>query len=472
VFRRFKITSATERAPRKMEHRPADHWVIVDGHHDPYLSVDQWEAIEAARKARQSRVRPHIGKGPALLQGLICCPECGRWMKVHYSGQNEHVRVPSYLCRPLDRAGNVQHSIYCSGRIVDEAVVQRVLRGLEPVNIEEASAALKEATAEHRASLKARARLVQDAEDKVDEARRQYLAVDPSHKLVRVDLEVRLEDAIRRRDELILARQAAEHAMPTPIGPDDISDLLRLTHNLDELWKAPTTTNENRKRLLRAVLSRVRIISATEQAIELEVQWAGGLREPIQALRPAGVDAVVRELRVAGMGPAEIADRLRSEGITTAQGVPMSRGAMHQKLVRLGLNRKRDYLAGVRRIAELVNQGRSCKQIVTVMGKEAPPTLGRWNYDRVYRIIRNLRTGIADVATMPAVLPIERDRQQIIDLIRKRREEGQKYRVIAEELNALGFHPRKSAAFSGSQVRDLLREWKLRSAREARYSGH
>lgn len=470
AFRRFKITAETEQGPRKMENRPKDDWVIVEGHHDPYLSVEQWEALKAARMARRSSVRPHIGKGPALLQGLICCPECGGWMKVHYSGQNERVRVPSYLCRPLDDADQVRHSIYCSGRIVDEAVVKHVLAGLEPVNIEAAAATLKEEATEHRAGVKARARLVQDAEDKVDEARRQYLAVDPAHKLVKVDLGVRLEDAIRHRDEMVRAMRAAEETKPVTIDSDDIAELLKLTRDIRTLWSAPTTTNEDRKRLLRAVLSRVTVSSVTDETIDLELVWVGGLREQIRALRPSGVDAVVREWRKAGMSAAEIAKRLRSEGITTAQGYPMSRGATHQKLMRLGLNWKRHWLAAVRRVAELVNQGHSCKQIVSLMEKEVPPTLGRWNYNRVYGIIKNLRKGVPGASKMPEMLPIERHRQDIIELIRRRRQEGEKYRVIADELNASGFQPRKSNAFSGPQVRDLLREWEKRSAREARYS--
>jgi hypothetical protein len=122
-------------------------------------------------------------------------------------------------------------------------------------------------------------------------------------------------------------------------------------------------------------------------------------------------------------------------------------------------------------VAELVNEGRSCKQIVSLMEREAPPTLGPWNYQRVYGITKNLRKGVPGAPTVPQPLPIERERQDIVELILRRREEGQKYRVIADELNALGLQPRKSGAFSTPQVRDLLREWKRRSGREAAYSG-
>src|SRR5262249_12050589 len=89
VFRRYKITAATDLRPRRTEYRPVDDWVTVEDHHEPYITREQWESLEAARRARKATARPHIGKGPALLQGLVRCSQCDRWMMVHYSGRNE-----------------------------------------------------------------------------------------------------------------------------------------------------------------------------------------------------------------------------------------------------------------------------------------------------------------------------------------------------------------------------------------------
>jgi DNA invertase Pin-like site-specific DNA recombinase len=463
IFRRFKITAATSTTPRKTENRPSDEWIVYRDHHEGYVTQEQWHQIETIRSSNRVTVRPIVGKGPALVQGLVCCGSCGRWMKVHYSGQNERLRVASYLCRPLDEDGRAVHSISCSGRLVDEAVVRHVLAILAPPELESAVAVIRETNAEQASIDKARQRQLQRAQDDVDEARRRYYAVDPAHDLVRADLEAQLQASLQRLDQA--KRQLEQHSVKPRVAlhPDDATELLHLASDIAGIWKAPTTTDEDRKRLLRAVLSEIVVKMVSDDAIDLELVWVGGLREKLHVLRPHGVDEVVKELRSLGMSPSAIADQLRATGITTAQGKPMSRGAMHQKLKRLGLNWKNQWLAALRQIAGLVKEGRPYKDIVTVLAT-ADPKAG-WKYQRVYKAIQLLQRGVPGIDPLPDVLPINEQRDEVMRRIIDGRSQGKRYRDIADELNAAGFHPKKAKAFSGPQVRDLLYEWEERQQR-------
>jgi hypothetical protein len=283
---------------------------------------------------------------------------------------------------------------------------------------------------------------------------------------VRAHLERTLQSALRELDQV--KREVERHDdRPVAVDPDDAQDLLALAGDLPGIWNASTTTNEDRKRLLRMVLSEIVVKGVTDEAIELELGWIGGLREKVTALRPHGVDEVVKELHGLGMSPAAIAEEIRATGITTAQGRPMSRGAMHQKLKRLGLNWKKRRIADLKTIANLVRDGRSCKEIASTLA-DADSRAG-WNYQRVYRAIQLLRRGVPGVGALPATLPIDERRDEVIRIILDGRALNKRFWEIADQLNDTGLRPKKSGKFTGPQVRDLLYEWQGRQ--EQKVSG-
>lgn len=88
---------------------------------------------------------------------------------------------------------------------------------------------------------------------------------------------------------------------------EDAAELVTLANHIEELWSAPTTTNEDRKRLLRTAISRVLVREATEDTLELEIVWVGGLTESCRVLRYGGIDELVRALWDAGKDEQAIA---------------------------------------------------------------------------------------------------------------------------------------------------------------------
>ena len=121
---------------------------------------------------------------------------------------------------------------------------------------------------------------VERAEFEADRARRQFDACEPEHRLVARTLERALEDALaaveRERGKLA----ALEQARPAPLTDDERAALARLARDLPRLWNAPTTTDRDRKELLRTLVrdvDRHRRMPPSERA-DVEICWEGGAR--------------------------------------------------------------------------------------------------------------------------------------------------------------------------------------------------
>jgi len=286
VFQRVKTARAADRERIRTRARPESEWIVTPGHHESYVTREEWGSIQAMSAAQRPAVRPAVGRGDALLQGLLRCGLCDRWIHTRYWSRHHGARVPSYVCRPLDRWGKAQHSTSVRARLVDEAVVEEVLAALAPPTISEAVAVISHAKSEEASIQRAHARQLQHAEDDVARARRQWAMVDTSHRLVKADLESKYEEALARLQKL---QHEARYPGATEAGVTDadVDELVRLSGNVRELWNADTTTNEDRKRLLRTVLSEVIVKATSSDALDVELVWVAGLRSPLRVPSPS-----------------------------------------------------------------------------------------------------------------------------------------------------------------------------------------
>ncbi|HUY24048.1 MAG TPA: helix-turn-helix domain-containing protein, partial [Candidatus Saccharimonadales bacterium] len=108
-------------------------------------------------------------------------------------------------------------------------------------------------------------------------AERRYMAVDPENRLVARGLEADWETklAALAAAEAEMARKQA--ARPAGLGPDERAALVRMGNDLDQVWQAPTTTDRDRKELLRTLLEEV-VVDVDRQAgqARLTLRWHGG----------------------------------------------------------------------------------------------------------------------------------------------------------------------------------------------------
>jgi DNA invertase Pin-like site-specific DNA recombinase len=259
---------------------PREQWrtLIVD-HHPGYWTWADYEAILAQIAANRTTKGEGGGaarEGRALLQGLVRCGRCGRNMHSAYSGRLGRSR--RYYCAA--RIGQVNRTPECQGlgaRPVDEAVVAAAFTVLEPAALAATAKALAEAEANEAARLAAFQTAVERTRYAAERARRQFDAVEPDNRLVARSLEAaweaRLQEARRAEAEL----DAQRRRRPAPLTADELAWLEGAGADLRAVFEAPTTSQRERKQLLRTLIDEVELTVDHDAArTRVRIRWQGG----------------------------------------------------------------------------------------------------------------------------------------------------------------------------------------------------
>ena len=83
-----------------------------------------------------------------------------------------------------------------------------------------------------------------------DMARRRYLAVDPSNRLVAANLEAEWNSRLEALTRAIGEREQLGKAHQRAISAEQDQRIMDLARDFGRVWNAPTTSNVDRKRLL------------------------------------------------------------------------------------------------------------------------------------------------------------------------------------------------------------------------------
>src|SRR3954465_1705860 len=261
---------------------PMHEWsVCIPEHHPGYVS---WPEYLQTRERLASNVRPRgegggaARDGAALLQGLARCGRCGRRMQVGYSGTNGN--VPRYLCvRGLILHGTGQSCQSLGGGRLDQAVANAFLEAVTPAAVGATAGALRELGDQHDQRLAGQRLAVERARFEAERARRQFDACEPEHRLVARTLEGALETALAELDRPQGKLPALEQASPAPLTDQERAALARLARDLPRVWNAPTSTDPDRKELLRTLVSDVIItVQRADRRADVELCWEGGAR--------------------------------------------------------------------------------------------------------------------------------------------------------------------------------------------------
>jgi hypothetical protein len=305
---------------------PREQWqVLIQDHHEGYVGWEQFLAIEAKLAANRTNAgaRPPR-EGTALCQGIVFCGACGRSMQVRYAGAR-----PYYECSH-SRADHVATPWCGSVRAdtIDDAVTDALLAAVAPAQLALALAAAEEVTARRVRSVRAGELAVERARYQADRAERAFHACEPENRLVARSLEARWEARLSdlAQAQAALATQTSTHTpLPSP------EQLAATVTDLPTLWSAPTTSDKDRKRLLRTLLGDVTITPSTQDTTRVGVglHWNSGATQQIQVTRrrnaiqlrntdPAAI-ALARRIGT-GLDNAALAAALNAAGHTTGTG--------------------------------------------------------------------------------------------------------------------------------------------------------
>ena len=459
VYQRVKIIPGTDDTSRRIEPRPEAERIVSEGHHEAYVTKEDWRAIMAALAARRPAVRPIVGKGHALLQGLLRCGQCHRWLRTQYSAQDGKARGASYICRPMDQNGRPRHSVSCPARLVDQVVIREVLGALTPTEIDDALAVINTAGFEQKEIQRSHERQRLQLEEEAELAYRTFQTATGGSQRVQVAAEQKYDEALERLETH--KRDFTRTVPPTLVTftSRDAAELRGLTEKIQELWAADSVTHEDRKRLLRTVISEIIVNSADTKAVELEIVWIGGLRQELRVPRSGDIDELIAEARKAGKDSAAIAAHLRTIDIPTRRGTPMQRHAVYGALKRVGLNTREQQRQVFLLIRQLIIDQCPHAEMLKIVQKEAPPALGNWTRERLNQYVSKLYRGVPGVPALPKPLPVELNRQSVLDVIRRRHAEGIAWSVIAAELNASDLRSPRATAFTATQVAMVFSRW-------------
>jgi len=311
--------------------QPIDKWEICL--HNRYPADSAWNefvANQAQLRANSLKYReeqPGVArKGQALLQGIVRCGRCGALFHLHYSGKQGE--WPEYRCSADQSQFGGTDCQRVRALALDRQVEQRFLQALQPDQVTLALAALAQVEQEEQAESKQWELRLERARYQAKRAERQYQAVEPENRLVARSLEKQWEEQLRAVETVEKEYQVWKSSRFGIVTQADREAIVALGSDLPTLWQAPTTTNEERKQMLRLVIREVIVDSKRANGqVWVQINWQTGAQEQLWYQRRvnsysvfAGAQALeqrVRELNAAGLMDAQIAATLEREGYQT-----------------------------------------------------------------------------------------------------------------------------------------------------------
>jgi DNA invertase Pin-like site-specific DNA recombinase len=279
--RHERVLDQEGKIKRRSRKLPQSQWaVLIHEHHEGYIDRATYDANQT-RIGTNIRPRPHqpggaVREGAALLQGIVTCGHCGRKLRTQYPGRNAR---PGYYCAGKNIVNG--RGIYClniGGVQIDQAVTDALLEALQPAAFEATLRATQQLESDHDTALAQWRLAVERAQYEAQRAERRYRAVDSENRLVARGLEAEWEQRLSELDQAKVALERKSQLRPPTLSPEDYERIRALGSDLKRVWAAPTTTDRDKKELLRTLLEEVIIAVQRDQfRAHLTLRWRGGM---------------------------------------------------------------------------------------------------------------------------------------------------------------------------------------------------
>src|SRR5215475_8681286 len=139
-------------------------------------------------------------------------------------------------------------------RPVGIAVAEAWLLGVSPASLQVAARVVEQIERDLAVQHRQRELQLEQARYEARLAQRQYDAVDPANRLVAGELERRWNVKLERVAQLERSYAQAERDAEWSLTQEERGAITKLSQDLPAIWHAETTTNQERKQLLRMVI--------------------------------------------------------------------------------------------------------------------------------------------------------------------------------------------------------------------------
>jgi hypothetical protein len=214
-------------------------------------------------------------------------------LRTHYPGRNAR---PGYYCAGkniVDSRG--VHCLNIGGMQIDQAVTDALLEAVKPAAFAATLQATQQLESDHDAALAQWRLAVERTRYEADRAERRYRAVDPENRLVARGLEAAWEERLRELAQAQAELDRKSQLRPPTLSVEDYQRIRALGADLPRVWAAPTTTDRDKKELLRTLLEEVIItVQRDEFRAHLTLRWRGAMITEIDVHLPRLNPARVR----------------------------------------------------------------------------------------------------------------------------------------------------------------------------------
>lgn len=275
---------------RRQHQVPREEWhALIPESHPGYISWEQYEKNQkilednAARHRRcQSKVPPR--EGPALLQGLALCGNCGKRMGIRYHSRKGGILIPDYLCRTSLLDDKQAICLAIPGERVDAAVSEVLLEALSPMAIASSLAVQQELRERLEEVDRLRQKQVERARYEAGLAERRYKYVDPANRLVADSLEAEWNGKIRAFQEAVEECERQRGADRQIISDAEQTKIRELACEFPRLWKDPQVSVREKKRIVHLMIEDVTL--RRDQEVTILIRFKGGLIRTITTPLP------------------------------------------------------------------------------------------------------------------------------------------------------------------------------------------
>ena len=279
-------------------------------------------------QTREDRRHGPAREGPALLQGLVICGRCGNRMTLRYYQRKHGTRLyPEYLCQKeqIEQAGDhLCQQVLGAG--LDAAIADLLLAQLTPLAIDTSLRVYEELHTQAEQARRLRAQQVERARYAAELAQRRFLQVDPENRLVASVLEADWNARLRELAQIQAEADKQNEAEQRKLSALEQQAIADLVNDFPRVWCDPRTSDRDRKRMVRLLLSDVTLLQHQE-VITAQVRFKGGATETVTVTVSRGrrhppqlltlIDQLLEDYTDSG-----VAEQLNQRGWRTFKGKP------------------------------------------------------------------------------------------------------------------------------------------------------